>query len=206
MFFLVVTESWAETIILKSGRRVEGKIVSKTKYCIDVDHQGTVETIFLDDIAQMGDSPSAVPTSTQESKPDSSAMSAPASQAPVESDLNIDNPDQKAIFDICKDFFSHMFDDDIQTWSANTYIFFSKNWLIQQGLIKARIPGIVSSLIVDLKMVSAKVTNDTAEAVFPITRRFSDGTTNVYPTQVDMIKGRNGIWKIIFLELAGENK
>ncbi|MDD5356047.1 MAG: hypothetical protein PHY56_05895, partial [Candidatus Omnitrophica bacterium] len=50
IFFLAQTISYAETIVLKSGRTVEGNLIEKTDKYIKIDFQGVPLTYFFDEI------------------------------------------------------------------------------------------------------------------------------------------------------------
>ena len=47
---LSIDPGYAETVILKSGKTVEGKLIEKTNMYIKIDLQGVPVTYFLDEI------------------------------------------------------------------------------------------------------------------------------------------------------------
>jgi len=53
LLLILPSFSFAETLVLKSGQRIEGKIVEKTDDYIKVDFQGIVLTYFLDEISNI---------------------------------------------------------------------------------------------------------------------------------------------------------
>jgi len=50
VLFLSVSSVFAETIVLKSGKKIEGKIIEKTDKYIKIDYLGIPTTFFLDEI------------------------------------------------------------------------------------------------------------------------------------------------------------
>ncbi len=51
VLFLSVSSVFAETIVLKSGKTVEGKLIEKTDEYIKIDFQGVPLTYFKEEIA-----------------------------------------------------------------------------------------------------------------------------------------------------------
>jgi hypothetical protein len=198
MFLLNASESSAEIIILKSGRRVEGKVVNKSQYYIDVAQQGTVETIFDDDIAKIEDSVPAVPAAAVPDAvvPDAAA---PAAQKPVLPDISPSDPDYQQIFNICKNFFSHVLDHDIHAWSGDATAEF-RAWTLSEkpdrdAKTKRENPLVYTSTVKNLTVVSLKGNGNAASAVFLVLRGLNNGRTVTYKMSVGLLK-EGGKWKI----------
>ncbi|MCK4809543.1 MAG: hypothetical protein KAS99_01220 [Candidatus Omnitrophica bacterium] len=59
-FIMNLSSAYAETIILKSGRKVEGKIVEKTDQYIKVDFEGLLLTYYFDEIKRIEEESSSL--------------------------------------------------------------------------------------------------------------------------------------------------
>lgn len=69
IYFCFLNISFAETIVLKSGKTIEGKIINKTDEYIEVDFMGVKLKYFNDQIAQIKETKSAT-TSSLPAEPD----------------------------------------------------------------------------------------------------------------------------------------
>ncbi|MBM3243661.1 MAG: hypothetical protein FJZ12_02335 [Candidatus Omnitrophica bacterium] len=56
MFFAALTCAFADTVTLKSGQKVEGKIVEKTDKYLKIDFEGVLLTYFQDEVLSIQDS------------------------------------------------------------------------------------------------------------------------------------------------------
>jgi hypothetical protein len=65
VLFLGVSSVYAETIVLKSGKTVEGKIIEKTDKYIKIDFQGVPLTYFIDEIESIDGENRVSPVSNQ---------------------------------------------------------------------------------------------------------------------------------------------
>ena len=61
LLFLLISYSFAETITLKSGRTVKGKVIEKTNKYVKIDFQGVSLTYFLDEIENIDGEKTASP-------------------------------------------------------------------------------------------------------------------------------------------------
>ena len=61
IFFLLTIPVFAETILLKSGKKVEGEIIGQTDKYIKIDFQGLPITYYLDDIESINGEKISVP-------------------------------------------------------------------------------------------------------------------------------------------------
>jgi hypothetical protein len=195
MFFLTVSVSSAETIILKSGKRIEGKVVGKTQYYIDIDHQGVVETVFLDDITRIEDSLLVVPTPVQWVETGKQPATPPAAPEPALVDISPVDPDYKTIVNICRNFFVHTFDEDASAWLGDATSDFYVASQVHRNEIKPVNPLIASSTVIDVTAVSLQSNDKKAVGTFLVTRLLASGKTALFRLTVNLIK-EGAKWKI----------
>ena len=70
LYFLFGSVSFADTIYLKSGRKIEGKIVERADEKARIDFQGTVLTFWADEIEHIDNGGSQVQEQSSILRPD----------------------------------------------------------------------------------------------------------------------------------------
>jgi len=93
LIFLAAPAGWTEVLLLKSGKKVEAKIVERTDTCVKVDLEGVPLTYFSDEIesidgqALRSGAPAETPAPAQKAAPEEGA--APPAEPPSEAFVHL---------------------------------------------------------------------------------------------------------------------
>jgi len=203
------TPLFAETVILKTGQKIEGKITKKTDAFIRIEENGTPMTYFNEEIAQVIETPQTVseanpkneiskvdPAEPADTKTKNTSITNTAPNPTSEEDFT-KNPEYAEIFKVVKNFFEHQNDDDLNqglTSLADDFkISFLPKFMDQRKFI-------VSRSAYDFKISVLELIDNLARVVFAFkvsVKSLKDEKPEVTDAlkQVILKKGSDG-WKI----------
>jgi hypothetical protein len=214
---------FADTLLLKTGQKIEGKIIKKTDTFVRIEENGIPYTYFTDEINQVIEAPADTlnpvkPTDTVNStdpvnstNPTNSInpvdtaeppISASPSPAAVEADHTAGvkitdplNPDYIEIAAVAKNCFSHNNDKDLTEFSTGATEDFKKH--ILPMLAKRNADMLSPAGIVDFKLVDLVLNENSGTANVSFKEEPSKRTVN--------LKKEADGWKIDGIERTPEN-
>lgn len=210
------TPLFAETVILKTGQKIEGKIIKKTDAFIRIEENGIPMTYFNEEIDQVIETPQTVsganpeneiskvePANPADTKTKNTSITNTALNPTLEEDFT-KNPEYTEIFEVVKNFFEHRNDNDLDQGLTSLAPEF-KTAMLPEFLIRGK--SATSRSADHFRIEDLEIEDDIARVIFAfkVSVKFLN---NEKPAVMDALKqvilkkGSDG-WKITDIEDLG---